>query len=326
MVDIAAGVALAVAGLASVPHAMRLATAPWRAPTPHDAWYEDVDGKSTPEDVADFSASLRRAKWALAVTAVGGVGVAGAVVWTATPWTMSFADVAALVIWAAVLVVQTPAVWTGWTEAYALGLWTFVSAAAATTIAITQLSSTSRTFTSQELYLQIGQVCAGFAVAVAATSLRQRPHLVDARGRSVDWQYSVSARERYTYAFMWRIISRARESGEDLAADDIFRPDHAVTARTMYEDWQARRMDESKPLWWRIVAAHFWSLALSWAILIAQAVALYLPAYFVLLIVAMLEENGGEQRGSRQMWMLVAGIMFVLLVDAVSGGGGFFFS
>ena len=219
-----ASVALAATLICSIPHIARLAKSSCQPSSSHahQAWYEDIDGKSTPEAVADFGRSLHRSKWATFLVAAAGSGLAATLPGRAWMGGSAAADdgpaarvedVVSLAAWLVVMVVQVPAMWASWSETYRLGTWACVSGLFIAAVPIMQLASYSYVFVDGvAFYLKLAQLLAVLCLLGCCVTIRRRPHLVDAKGRSINWQYSDTAIGRFSYSFMSAIVATAKKN------------------------------------------------------------------------------------------------------------------
>ncbi|KAI9171700.1 ATP-dependent bile acid permease [Paramyrothecium foliicola] len=308
--------ALAVVGLSGLP-ALFAFLAQVRSRAPRDNFYEDVDGKSTPEAVAAFS--NKRAKAAILILSAFGFILSAVISVSSTLEPVHKAIVVAnwlsTAAWAIILI---QAIFLGAihssVRAHDLGVWAFASCVATAVAIIPQTFRTAQDAISLGEPILILQFINGGVVillAVACLLLPRRPD-VFFRGRVVDRQWTYSVLSRYTWTWGWSLLDTATKKG-DLTGDDIPEPDHTVRSDYLVSSWV--KYNFQGPLLSSMIWAYRYSLAFSWSLCVIRVIIGLGPFLTLLRLLRILEHQTPAEANFTQLWPLVLYLGLFTLVE-----------
>ncbi|KAF5658311.1 hypothetical protein FHETE_9965 [Fusarium heterosporum] len=323
------GAGLAVVALATTP-ALVTAVTQLRKRTVKDNFYEDIDGKSTPESIAAFSNRLPKI-FILALSAIGlGTSIAISVLsslnshvdalllknWLITG-TWAFIHLHAISLSAH----HSPV------RVHDLGLWLLGSCLVVTTITVPQLTKEAQ-YVSQDnvtiLVLRAVNVGAVVALSFFSVLLPRRPD-VFFEGNKVDDQWTVSAFRRYTWSWVNPILTHAAQK-KDLDASDVPHVDRTLRAADLKEDWLAFKPKGSlfRSLFW----AYKVPFAVQFLLTVFRNLLALLPFWAMLRVINILERRDAGVIGSSnlELWVLIFAMAAFNLLDAWVEGWVFWYS
>ncbi|KJZ71495.1 hypothetical protein HIM_09134 [Hirsutella minnesotensis 3608] len=298
--------ALSIAGVATLPGALAI-FAQIRNRTAKDNFYEDEDGKSTPETLAAFS--NKAPKTAIVVLSMLGFASSIAISTLASidrsenelylgNWLTAGAW-AALVLQAIFLAGHHDPV-----KAHDLGLWAFLSCLLtipAMVLEALQNEGSSLATVNASLALRLVDIAVSVALLFACVSIPRRPHLFH-KGRPVDPEWTVSALNRYTWSWAGALLASARKKG-DLDAKDFPQPDHLIRSENLVSSWI--KANRKGSLLRSLLQTYGRPLALQWAVTIGRCVLGIGPFWAMLRLVQSLEAKGSVEISNTQVWALV---------------------
>ncbi|KAI6783299.1 ATP-dependent bile acid permease-like protein [Emericellopsis cladophorae] len=309
-------IGLGLTGLFTVPAIVAIVRQT-RKGAPRDQFYEDEDGKSSPEAIANFSNRVPKAL-VLFFSAVGlGTSIATAVLTALNPareglfyenWLLSaswcLVSQQATIIWA----IHAPV------EAHDLGVWTFGSALVTVITAVLQAFDVGdhlRRKNNVALVLRIINVVAALATLFVSISIPRRPE-VFFRDQPVDAQRTTTVLSRYTWTWVRQIIDLASKKG-DLEERDIPQPDHTIRVDAVMAEWNSHGY--TKELIWSILHCYRWRFTLQWSVTIFRCGLGIGPFWTMLQLINLLQERGGGGSPSLLLW----GLVILLGVFSLSG-------
>ncbi|KAG9255956.1 P-loop containing nucleoside triphosphate hydrolase protein [Emericellopsis atlantica] len=288
-----------------------------RKGAPKDQFYEDEDGKSTPEAIANFSNRVPKAV-ILFFSAVGlGTSTGVSVLTSLNPardglfyenWLVSASwgliALQAMMTWA----IHAPV------EVHDLGVWTFGSALVTLITAVLQAFDVGDHLSRKSdvaLALRIVNVVAALATVFGSISIPRRPE-VFFRDQPVDAQWTTTVLSRYTWTWARQIIDLASKKG-DLEEKDVPQPDHTIRVDAVMSKWNSHGY--TGELIWSIIHCYRWRFALQWSVTIFRCVLGIGPFWAMLQLINLLQERGGGGSPSRLLW----GLVILLGVFSLSG-------
>ncbi|KAI5467371.1 P-loop containing nucleoside triphosphate hydrolase protein [Mariannaea sp. PMI_226] len=295
--------------------------------TPKDNFYEDEDGKATPESIASFS--NRRSKMVILLLSSGGIGtsIAIAVLSTLdrTKDTLFLENWLTAAAWGFILVhaISLSAHHSS-VKSYELGLGLVVSALIVACLDIPQLfMGAEQTFAFEDpvAILRAANAVVATALCVSSACLPRRPD-VFINERKVDRQSTVSALNKYTWTWAEPLLNFASQKN-DLDADDIPNPDRRLRTEGLKQDWDAFEFKGGllRSLLW----AYKGRLVFQWGLTTIRCFLGVLPFWAMLRLITILEEQGGGN-ATLESWSLVLGMALFNLVDAWVEGWVFWYS
>lgn len=309
---------LAIVGICALPSAAALVSQ-LRSREPRSAWYEDDDGKSTPEAVAAFSAKTPKALILLFSLAGCGLSAALSVVSTLYPTNGSLpvngwlsTATWGLILFQAISI----AACRNSVRSYDLGLYTCLSALILSGLLLdqgTRLVSSLWFSDRGVLALRACELASALCLIFSSLAIPRRPEVFDKEGRLIDRQFSDTALSRFTFAWCAPILSLARKKN-DLDLADLARPDHYTRAHDVSAAWKLK--DLQGPLWWSLIRAHWPAFALQWTLTLATAFLNFAPQWVILQILRGLENyasHGDAPRGPELwVWVIWLGISIIV--------------
>ncbi|KAG5809758.1 hypothetical protein H9Q74_003560 [Fusarium xylarioides] len=317
-----------VVALATTP-ALATVVTQIRKRTARDNFYEDADGKSTPESLAAFSNRLPKV-FILALSAFG-LGTSIAI---SALYSLSQSDSLLLKNWliaAAWALILLHAISLSAHHApvkvHDLGLWLFGSSLIVTTITVPQLIKEAQFFTRDNtvaLVLRAVNVGAVVFLCLFSVLLPRRPD-VFFKGQKVDEQWSVSAFSRYTWSWVDPLLSFAVKKN-DLDASDVPHVDRTLRAADLKEDWLASKPQGSlfRSLFWAYKGSFMVQLSLT----VFRNILALLPFWTMLRVINILEQRdvGLSGASNLELWILIFAMAGFNLLDAWVEGWVFWYS
>ncbi|KAK2594786.1 hypothetical protein QQS21_007473 [Conoideocrella luteorostrata] len=318
---------LGVTGLATLPGVFaQLAQARHR--TPPDNFYEDVDGKSTPETMAAYS--NKKPKLCILVFSVIGFGLSVAVTILSKLHPLgdglSLENWLITATWAAVV---SQAIFIGAqhssVKSHDLGLWAFLSSLITAVVIIAQTFFVSNYSTSgkdAELTLRIATAATLVPLLFSCISLPRRPE-VFYNGEKVDNEWSTTVLSRYTWSWVNDLLKTARRKG-DLDPKDIPRPDHSIRAESLVEAWN--KANYRGDLLQSLLKAYGGRLVFQWIVIVIRCIIGIGPFWTMLQLIQMLEDRDAGIAAPRELWGLVFLMGFFTLAESWLDGWVMWFS
>ncbi|KAF4498142.1 ATP-dependent bile acid permease [Fusarium agapanthi] len=319
---ILAGTGLVVVALATTP-ALATAVNQLRKRTARDNFYEDADGKSTPESLAAFSNRLPKV-FILALSAVGlGTSIAISVLHSLLLKNWLIAGAWALILLHAISLSAHHAP----VKVHDLGLWLFGSSLIVATITVPQLIKEAQLFTRDNtvaLILRAVNVGAVVFLCLVSVLLPRRPD-VFFKGQKVDEQWTVSAFSRYTWSWVDPLLSFAVKKN-DLDASDVPHVDRTLRAADLKEDWLASKPQGSlfRSLFWAYKGSFMVQLSLT----VSRNMLALLPFWTMLRVINILEQRdvGLSGASNLELWILIFAMAGFNFLDAWVEGWVFWYS
>ncbi|KFA76189.1 hypothetical protein S40288_07267 [Stachybotrys chartarum IBT 40288] len=303
---------LVVVGIAALPGLLAIVSQ-MRSRTPKDNFYEDIDGKSTPESVAAFS--NWRIKTAILVLSLIGFGlsVAVSVLAILNPGLDGFLLVNWLTTasWAIILLQAVfLASHHSCVQVHELGYWATASSIATGLVTVFHALQVGHTREPAQI---IRFVNIGFTIVLAVTCLLipRRPD-VFYRDEVVDRHWTNSALSRITWAWARPLLDLATKNG-DLNPEDIPQPDHHNRAGDLVQTW--RSFDFKGSLLSSIFWAYKYRLALQWTAALIRSTISVGPYWIMLQLIKILETRGRGDTPSTELWVLVFSLGLITLVE-----------
>ncbi|KAF5719122.1 ATP-dependent bile acid permease [Fusarium mundagurra] len=322
------GTGLVVVALATTP-ALATAVTQLRKRTARDNFYEDADGKSTPESLAAFSNHLPKV-FILALSTVGlGTSIAISVLHSLSQsdslllknWLITGAWALILLHAISLSAHHAPV------KVHDLGLWLFGSSLIVTTITVPQLIKGAQFFTRDNtvaLVLHAANVGAAIFLCLFSVLLPRRPD-VFFKGKKVDEQWTVSAFSRYTWSWIDPLLSFAVKKN-DLDASDVPHVDRTLRAADLKEDWLASKPQGSlfRSLFWAYKGSFMVQLSLT----VFRNILALLPFWTMLRVINILEQRdvGLSGASNLELWILIFAMAGFNLLDAWVEGWVFWYS
>ncbi|GAB0131908.1 hypothetical protein EsDP_00000361 [Epichloe bromicola] len=297
---------LGVTGLIALP-ALFAQLSQVRDRTPRDNFYQDVDGKSTPETMAAFSNT--KPKVCLLVFSVTGFGLSVAVTVLSIlhplgdglaleNW-LSNGCWAAIVLQAIFIKAQHSSV-----KSHDLGLWAFLSCLVNAIVAIAQVNYVSN-FASPmkdaQLIVRIVNAAVLIPLLFSCITLPRRPEVLY-KGEKVDSEWSTSVLSRYTWSWVSDLIKTAKRKG-DLDPKDIPRPDHGIRVESLVEAWI--KANHQGGLLQSILKAYGARLVVQWFVIVFRCIVGIGPFWTMLRLVQLLEDRDTGMEAPPGLWRLV---------------------
>ncbi|KAF5545328.1 ATP-dependent bile acid permease [Fusarium napiforme] len=322
------GTGLVVVALATTP-ALATAVTQLRKRAARDNFYEDADGKSTPESLAAFSNRLPKVL-ILALSAVGlGTSIAISVLHSLSQsdslllknWLIAGAWALILLHAISLSAHHAPV------KVHDLGLWLFGSSLIVATITVPQLIKEAQFFTRNNtvaLILRAVNVGAVVLLCLSSVLLPRRPD-VFFKGKKVDEQWTVSAFSRYTWSWVDPLLSFAVKKN-DLDASDVPHVDRTLRAADLKEDWLASKPQGSlfRSLFWAYKGSFMVQLSLT----VFRNILALLPFWTMLRVINILEQRdvGLSGASNLELWILIFAMAGFNLLDAWVEGWVFWYS
>ncbi|KAF5982152.1 hypothetical protein FBULB1_4402 [Fusarium bulbicola] len=322
------GTGLVVVALATTP-AVATAVNQLRKRTARDNFYEDADGKSTPESLAAFSNRLPKV-FILALSAVGlGTSIAISVLHSLSQSdSLLLKNWLIVGAWALILLhAISLSAHHAPVKVHDLGLWLFGSSLIVATVTVPQLIKEAQLFTRANtvaLVLRAVNVGAVILLCLVSVLLPRRPD-VFFKGQKVDEQWTVSAFSRYTWSWVDPLLSFAVKKN-DLDASDVPHVDRTLRAADLKEDWLASKPQGSlfRSLFWAYKGSFMVQLSLT----VSRNILALLPFWIMLRVINILEQRdvGLSGASNLELWILIFAMAGFNLLDAWVEGWVFWYS
>ncbi|KAH7156326.1 P-loop containing nucleoside triphosphate hydrolase protein [Dactylonectria macrodidyma] len=321
------GASLAVVALSALPAILAIFTQ-FRNRTPKDNFYEDPDGKATPESIAEFSNRKIKAS-ILLLSAVGaGTSIAISVLSTLQQdkYGLFLENWLITAAWAFILIhaISLGAHHSS-VRSHDLGLWLFASALIVTSLSITQLTQLLRQVPDSKdpvIILRAINTAVVFFLSLASILIPRRPD-VFFKDSKVDRQWTVSALSRYTWTWVEPLLRHASKKN-DLDAADIPQPDLKLRSEDLKKNWDNFNFQGS--LLRSLIWAYKGGVALQWGVTIFRCFLGIVPFWIMLRIIRILEKRETEGTPTLELWSLVIWMAFLNFLDAWIEGWVFWYS
>ncbi|KAM0353461.1 hypothetical protein ACHAPU_001471 [Fusarium lateritium] len=313
------GAGLAVVALATTP-ALVTAITQLRKRTAKDNFYEDIDGKSTPESIAAFSNRLPK----ILILALSTIGLGTSIAISVLSSLNSHVDALLIKNWLitgtwAFIILHAISLSAHHSpvRVHDLGLWLLGSCLVVTTITVPQLTKEAQ-YVSQDnvttLVLRAVNIGAVVALSFISVLLPRRPD-VFFEGNKVDDQWTVSAFRRYTWSWVNPTLTYAAQK-KDLDASDVPHVDRTLRAADLKEDWLAFKPKGSlfRSLFW----AYKVPFAVQFSLTVFRNLLALLPFWAMLRVINILERRdvGVFESSNLELWVLIFAMAGFNLLDA----------
>ncbi|KAL6919458.1 hypothetical protein FSST1_003484 [Fusarium sambucinum] len=301
-----------------------------RKRTPKDNFYEDIDGKSTPESIAAFSNRLP--KILILVSSATGLGTSIAVSVLSSlhsssnellleNWLLTGAWLLIAIHAISLSAHHSPV------KVHDLGLWLLLSSITVAAIAVAQLTKEAQYGSHKNtapLVLRAVNVGDVILLGFFSVLLPRRPD-VFVEDLKVDGQWTVSAFNRYTWSWISPLLRVATQKN-DLDASDVPYPDRTLRAAGLKEDWFVSKPQNSlfRSVLWAYKGPFFFQFSIT---TVRNLLAL-LPFWAMLRVINILEQRDIGLSGSSnlELWVLVFAMAGFNLLDAWVEGWAFWYS
>ncbi|KAL0935128.1 ABC bile acid [Colletotrichum truncatum] len=316
------GAALGVVALSSVPALTNFVTQ-LRSHKPKDHFYEDKDGKSTPEASAAFSNRWPKTFINLFAFAGLALSVANSVLATFSQHTSLYHSLIitewiTTAIWGLLtLQAVSLAASNDSVRAYNLGLLVWFSGLVLTAVQVLQNAEVLYHLLKNRpvsFGLKIGGLAVSLALTATSVFLPRRPDVFYG-GRIVDRMDSVSAYKRFTWSWCDDLLDTATKQN-DLEVTDLPKPNHWTRAGDSSATWKSYNFKSDSNLWWSIIWAFRVPLAIQWAIALTKSFLSLAPSFVTLQILTALERRRPGDPLPVDVWMLVFWLGLAILADA----------
>ncbi|KAH6990845.1 P-loop containing nucleoside triphosphate hydrolase protein [Ilyonectria sp. MPI-CAGE-AT-0026] len=321
------GAGLVVVALSASPAILAILTQ-FRNRTPKDNFYEDGDGKATPESIAEFS--NRKTKTAILLLSAVGAGTSIAISVLSTlqqsKYGLFWENWLITAAWFLILIhaISLGAHHSS-VRSHDLGLWLLASTLIVASLSIPHLTLVVRQIASHKdpvVILRAVNAIGVIALSVASILIPRRPD-VFFKGRKVDRQWTVSALNRYTWTWVEPLLYHA-STKNDLDAADMPLPDLKLRAEDLKNDWDALKFEGS--LLRSLIWAYKGGVAFQWSVTIFRNFLGILPFWIMLRIIRILEERGKGHTATLELWALIIWMAIFNLLDAWMEGWVFWYS
>ncbi|KAG5950186.1 hypothetical protein E4U53_005410 [Claviceps sorghi] len=298
--------ALGVTTLSTLPAlSAQLAQARHRAP--RDNFYEDADGKSTPETMAAFS--NKKPKLCLLVFAVVGFGLSLAVTILSILYPLgdglAWENWLSNGCWAAIILQgicissqHSPV------KSHDLGLWAFLSSLTTAIVTVAEASYVSNFAAptkNAQLIVRIVNALMMIPLLFSCITIPRRPE-VFYKGEKVDNEWTCSVLSRYTWSWVSHLLKTAKRKG-DLDPKDIPRPDHTIRTESLVDAWN--KANYQGGLLQSLLKTYGARLVLQWLVILLRCVVGIGPFWTMLQLVQSLEDRDNGTGAPRELWGLV---------------------
>ncbi|KAI6777753.1 ATP-dependent bile acid permease [Emericellopsis cladophorae] len=307
-----AGAVLALTTLFTLPGATALASQ-LRHQRARDRFYEDADGRSTPEALGRFSNRWPKALLLLLSSVGAGIsililifslhtgegGIAGV-----GEHSMLTATWGLILVQAIGIMVQHSPV-----KIHNLGLWHSFSSLLAASLSVrplTRVSWQAAPYKDPAALVWTAHTLTTLALALTNITLPRRPD-VSHHGRPVDAQWTVSTLSRLTWSWVQPLLRQATLQ-HDLNVDDVPLGGRGLRSADLARDW-ADAEGKRKPgatLFRSLMWAYRSRLALLWAVIVFRCFISVVPFWTMLHIMKVLEQRDeGESQHSELLALVV---------------------
>ncbi|KAF7558292.1 hypothetical protein G7046_g5857 [Stylonectria norvegica] len=296
--------------------------------TPKDNFYEDEDGKSTPEAIAAFS--NRVIKIVILGLSLVGVGTSIAITVLHTlqhtqdgsllEKLLSTASWGLILFHAISLGAQHSPV-----KSHNLGLWLLPSCAVVAGLAVYRVIQDTQNASGLNVVfvvLHTVNAITGFALGFSSALIPRRPR-VYINGREVDGQWTVSALSRHTWEWGRPVLDEATRKF-DLDFTDVPAAGRGIRAGALKLDWEKFKFQSSllRSLLW----AYKDRLAIQWSLTLFRCALSIMPYWTMLRLINILEERGNTGGPTLELWVLAISLGLFTLVDQWIEGWVFWYS
>lgn len=292
--------------------------AQFRDRTPRDNFYEDEDGKSTPEAMAKFSQKYVKTAVFLFALLIFELSVAISTLETLKSSTyhgsilvnwLSTGIQALLLLQAVILLVHRSP-----TESFKLGIYLLFSSVFSAAVHVPQAIDADTRMSWHGHGILIIRVidCAALLLLAISSVLLQRRPSVFRRDREVSRENTVSLLSRGTWAWARPLLDLATKKG-DLDQKDIPEPDHTLRADLLVETWNNYQF--SGKLVWSLIWAYKYSIGLQWSVTLARSVLGLAPFLIMYRLIDGLEKRAVGIEPALSLWALVILLGFVTLTE-----------
>lgn len=153
----------------------------------------------------------------------------------------------------------------------------------------------------EEVVLRSSQLALTVFTGFASVSLPRRPH-VFISGASVDAMYTVSALDRYSFAWVSHLLQLSRKKNR-LNLEDLPKMDHYTRSKDLSQSWA--RDKHTRKLWIEVFLAHKWSFVIQWILTLLQAFGNFAPQFVTYHILKILEARIPGVPVSSEAWIWV---------------------
>ncbi|KAH7320049.1 P-loop containing nucleoside triphosphate hydrolase protein [Stachybotrys elegans] len=308
-----AAAGLAVVGLASLPGLSAIASQ-IRNKTPKDNFYEDIDGKSTPEALAAFSNKASKA--AILILSINGFALSIptsilATIHSPSSTNFTIANWLATASWAFLLAqAACLAAHHSCVKVYQLGLWASASSLVTAAITVVQALEDTASHWGTSILRVLGALTA-VLLFLACLLIPRRPD-VFFHGKVVDNHRSTTALSRVTWSWASSLLNLASKNG-DLGHGDMPYPDHNNRADHLVAVWQQLNLKSSllRSLLW----AYRHRIAIQFIGAPLKAVVSFTPYYVMLRLIRFLEQRSPGDPPTPELWAYVFLLGFCTLID-----------
>jgi len=202
------------------------------------------------------------------------------------------------------------------TQRYVIGLCIAISCVAGAITTAYRIYKTAAETNGSVDYASTADVLLLLLTAASTLSLPRRPNVCH-DGRVIDGQYTVSAVQRYSFAWAGHLLKKAKIE-ERLEYDDL--PSLHYKARTQFlltRFFNLFNHTRWQSLWIKVFLAHKGLFLQQWILTVASSFALYAPQICMLNILKLLEERHQPSFTLASLWLWVAALGVSKVVQVV---------
>lgn len=164
------------------------------------------------------------------------------------------------------------------------------------------------------IWLQVLASTTPFGLAITAVSIPRRPPVYKGE-RPVDGGLTVPAIKRFTFTWCEPLLRLARMK-KDLEYSDYPALDYHTRSADRSAAWKDRSASHSG-LWRAFMGAYKGLFALQWILAIVQGATNFVPHWFTLKLLEVIEREIGDDHWSMTAWWLVLALALSLFIDGV---------
>ena len=153
----------------------------------------------------------------------------------------------------------------------------------------------------EEIVLRSSQLALTVFTGFASFSLPRRPH-VFINGARVDAMYTVSALDRYSFAWVAHLLKLSRKKNR-LNLEDLPKMDHYTRSKDLSQAWAQEK--HTRKLWVEVFLTHKWSFIIQWILTLMQAFGNFAPQFVTYHILKLLEARIPGTTVSSEAWIWV---------------------
>lgn len=201
------------------------------------------------------------------------------------------------------------------TKSYTLGIYVMVSCACLLVVILFQDGLLLRDpdigglGPPEDTVFRILQLVLTLFCAFSGLSLRRRPDIFK-DGAPVDGMYTVSALDRYSFAWVSDLLNLAHKK-KRLNIEDLTKMDHHTRSRDLSEAWAEE--EHPRRLWIEVVLHHKWPFIIQWILTLLQAFGNFAPQFVNFHLLRILEQRIPGQPVSKEAWVWV----FIMTVATI---------